>query len=389
MRDREATGVQAFDEGGNPHAGAILTVNLDAIAANYRLLSRRLGTAECAAVLKADAYGLGAARVAPVLSAAGCRTFFVAHLDEGIALRRHVPREAAVWILHGAPRGAEAECLAHGLIPVLNTPGQLARWAALARARACKLPGLLQVDSGMSRFGLSPAEIAAVADRAGEHDAVDWRLVMSHLACADAPDSDANPAQRSRFEDVRRRLPPMPASLAASSGIFLGADYHYDVARPGAALFGVAPVAGRPNPLKPVVKLEARVLQVRDVPAGTAVGYGYTARTAVASRLATVAIGYADGFLRSASGRGAAWAGGVALPILGRVSMDSIVVDASALPAGALAEDDAVEIIGPHRSLDAVAADAGTIGYEVLTGLGDRFDRRYIHRADATAAGPT
>ncbi|MDF2601824.1 MAG: alr, partial [Methylobacterium brachiatum] len=137
--------MQAFDESGNPHAGAILTVDLDAIAANYRLLSRRLGTAECAAVLKADAYGLGAARVAPVLSAAGCRTFFVAHLDEGIALRRHVPREAAVWILHGAPRGAEAECLAHGLVPVINTPGQLARWSALARARACKLPGLLQV----------------------------------------------------------------------------------------------------------------------------------------------------------------------------------------------------------------------------------------------------
>lgn len=379
--------MQAFDDGGRPHAGAILTVDLDAIAANYRLLSRRLGTAECAAVLKADAYGLGAARVAPILSAAGCRTFFVAHLDEGIALRRYVPREADVWILHGAPRGAEAECLEHGLVPVINTPGQLARWAALARTRACRLPGLLQVDSGMSRFGLSPAEVAAVADRASEHDAVAWRLVMSHLACADAPDSDANPTQRSRFEDARRRLPPMRASLAASSGIFLGADYHYDVARPGAALFGVAPAAGRPNPLKPVVKLEARVLQVRDVPARTAVGYGYTARTAVASRLATVAVGYADGFLRSASGRGAAWAGGAALPILGRVSMDSIVVDASALPAGALAEDDMVEIIGPHRSLDAVAADAGTIGYEVLTGLGDRYERRYVHTADA-AAGP-
>ena len=374
-------------EGGDrPYAGAVLTVDLDAIAVNYRLLARRVGRAECAAVLKADAYGLGAARIAPRLVAEGCRTFFVAHLDEGIALRRHLPPGAGVRILHGVPRGGERECVNHRLVPVLNTPAQLARWDSTARALGRRLPGILQVDSGMSRFGLSPQEVDAAAERAGDLDALDWQLVMSHLACADTVDDGANAMQRATFEVLRRQLPPMPGSLAASSGIFLGEGYHYDVVRPGAALFGITPQAGRANPLRPVVKLEARVLQLRDVPAGTPVGYGLTARTPTAARLATVAVGYADGFLRSAGGRGAVWSGGATLPILGRVSMDSIVVDATALPPAALAEDDVVEIIGPHRPLDAVAADAGTIGYEVLTGLGDRFARRYVEGCARSAA---
>ncbi len=358
-------------------AGAILTVDLGAIAANYRLVRARLGAAECGAVLKADAYGLGAAQVGPALAQAGCKTFFVAHLDEGIALRPHVPPHAAIIVLHGLFPGCEAECLAHDLIPVLNTPSQLARWAALSRAEGRKLPAFLQLDTGMARFGLSDADLDAVL-AGSDLAAIDLRVVMSHLACPDEPDNPANSAQLALFEAARRRLPPARASLAASSGTFLPPHFHFDLARPGAALFGVAPVEGQPNPLRPVITLQAKIVQMRAVPAGTPVGYGHTYRTAAPARLATIAVGYADGYLRAGSNKGCAWFQGAALPVLGRVSMDSIVLDASALPDGALGEGALVTLIGAERGVDAVAGDAGTIGYEILTSLGHRYERRTI-----------
>ena len=369
MQDRAAASAR--------QAGAILTVDLGAITANYRLVRARLGATECGAVLKADAYGLGAAQVGPALAQAGCKTFFVAHLDEGIALRPHLPADAALVVLHGLFPGCEAECLAHNLIPVLNTPGQLARWADLSRAEGRKLGALLQLDSGMARFGLSEADLAAVL-AGSDLDAIDLRFVMSHLACPDEPDNPANPAQLAAFEAARSRLPRARASLAASSGSFLPAAFHFDLARPGAALFGVAPVEGQPNPLRPVVTLQAKIVQMRDVAAGTPVGYGHSYRTAAPARLATIAVGYADGYLRAGSGKGCAWFDGTPLPVLGRVSMDSIVLDASALPDGALTEGALVTLIGAERGVDAVAADAGTIGYEILTSLGHRYERRYV-----------
>jgi alanine racemase len=358
-------------------AGAILTVDLRAIAANYRLVRARLGAAECGAVLKADAYGLGAAHVGPALAKAGCKTFFVAHLDEGIVLRPYLPRGAAVIVLHGLFPGCEAECLAHDLIPVLNTPSQLVRWAALSRAEGRHLPAFLQLDTGMARFGLSEADLTTVL-AGSDLAAIDLRVVMSHLACPDEPDHPANGAQLALFEAGRRRLPPARASLAASSGTFLPCAFHFDLARPGAALFGVAPVGGQPNPLRPVVTLQAKIVQMRDVAAGTAVGYGHTYRTPGPARLATIAVGYADGYLRAGSNKGCAWFQGVALPVLGRVSMDSIVLDASAVPEGALTEGALVTLIGTERGVDSVAADAGTIGYEILTSLGHRYERRYV-----------
>ena len=357
-------------------SGGLLSIDLDAIADNYRVLQARAGAATCGAVVKADAYGLGAARVAPKLYACGCRHFFVAHLEEALALRRFIPRDTAIYVMHGVFAGGEAECAAHDIVPVSNSLEQLARWADLARALERRLPAVVQVDTGMARFGFDRAELAAAGDLLRP---LSLAFIMSHLACADTPLDPANAEQRAHFEAARAALPMAPATLAASSGIFLGPDYHYDLVRPGAALYGVAPNTA-PHPLRSVVRLDAKIVQLRDVPPGTAIGYGQTARTTGAARLATIAVGYADGYLRSGSNQGNAWFGDIALPIMGRVSMDSIVLDAS-LVAGALKEGDMVELIGPHRGVDAVAADAGTIGYEVLTSLGRRYHRHYLGSA--------
>jgi alanine racemase len=366
-------------------SGATLIVDLAAIRENYRALRRRLGGTACAAVLKADAYGLGADRVAPVLAAEGCRQFFVAHLEEGIALRPHVPETAEVFVLHGLMPGCEDIALAHRLTPVLNSLEQVEGWTALARRCGRVLPAVLQLDTGMSRMGLSPAELDRITAEPRRLDGLDLRLVMSHLACAERQDHPANGTQRLRFDVARRRLPQAPASLANSSGIFLGPDFHYDLARPGAALYGLAPVAGASNPLCPVVRLQARVVQLRNIAAGDEVGYGLTWRAERPSRIATVAVGYADGFPR---GTGMAHLGDVALPVAGTVSMDSITLDVSALPEGALRPGTLVDLIGPHRSVDPVAADAGTIGYEILTRLGRRFRRDYRDAQPSPAPTP-
>lgn len=357
-------------------SGAVLTIDLGALAANYRLLRDRLAPARCGGVVKADAYGLGAARVGPALFAAGCRDFFVAHLDEAIALRAHLPVSASIYVMHGVFAGGEAECVAHDLVPVLNSPPQLARWAALAEASARRLPAVIQVDTGMARFGFPDSALPTVPN------SLELDFVMSHLACADEPDHPANAAQLAAFTRLRAAFPAARASLVASSGIFLAPDFHHDLARPGAALYGVAPQPGRTFGLRPVIRLDAKVVQLRQVRAGTPIGYGHSARTASAATLATIAVGYADGYLRSGSNHGAAWFGETALPIMGRVSMDSIVLDATRLAEGALREGSLVELIGPHRDVDAVAADAGTIGYEVLTSLGQRYHRRYVRAGD-------
>jgi alanine racemase len=360
-------------------AGAIFTINLAAIAENYRLLQEQAQTAVCAAVVKADAYGLGAQEVAPVLARAGCRQFFVAHLDEGIELRRILGSGVTIAVLHGPLIGTEADFVAHDLVPVLNSLDQVSRWAATALSAGTKLPAILQSDTGMARFGLSESDIRTLIDDQQRLDALDVRLLMSHLACADEPGHPANGMQLSLFRQIGKILGCRRMSLAASSGIFLGPDYHFDLVRPGAALYGIAPQAGRPNPMRPVVRLQGKVMQIRDVPANTPAGYGHTAVTAMPSCLATVAVGYADGFLRSLSGRGGAWFNGSHLPIVGRVSMDSIILDATALPVGSLQPGALVDLIGPDQDLDALAREAGTIGYELLTSLGTRYHRQYIH----------
>jgi alanine racemase len=344
-------------------AGAVLTIDLAAIVANWRLLQARVGRANCAAVLKADAYGLGAARVGPALAAAGCRHFFVAHLD----------------VLHGPTPGSEAEFVAHDVQPVLNSRAQIDGWRRLAQALDRELAAIVQVDSGMARLGLDADELRAVAADRQSLLGVGVDYVMSHLACAENPAHPANAAQRERFLAARRMLPAARASLANSSGIFLGPDHHFDLVRPGAALYGVAPVAGAPNPMRPVVRLEGRVIQTRAIVAGTPVGYGQAWQCDRPARIATVSVGYADGWLRGLGNRASAWFGGTELPLVGRVSMDTVTLDASALPEHALAPGCLVELIGERQGVDAVAARCDTIGYEILTSLGRRYARSYAN----------
>ncbi|MDA5194136.1 alanine racemase [Govanella unica] len=352
-----------------------LVIDVGAIRENYRMLRARVAPASIAAVVKADCYGLGAVQIVPVLYADGCRHFFVAQLAEGLAIRGSLPEDAEIYILNGLAPGAEAACAAAGLVPVLNGRDQLDRWGAWARGLGLSLPAVLQLDSGMSRLGLSPAEVAALTPAALA--GLDIRLVMSHLACADEPEHPANRAQLAGFEALRARLPAAPASFANSAGIFLGADYHYDLARPGAALYGLAPVAGQPNPMLPVVRLEAQVIQIRDIPAGAFVGYGASFVADKVTRVATISLGYADGWPRHLSNCGAAYIKGQRLPILGRVSMDSITLDVSEVAADALRAGDFVELLGASQAADDVARDAGTNGYEILTSLGRRHHRVY------------
>lgn len=370
--------MSAMDECRQNLAGAVLGIDLGAIRDNWRSLQARLAGAECAAVVKADAYGLGALKVGPALYAAGCRSFFVAHLDEAIALRPLLGDDAAVYVLHGAHPGAEPEFLAHGVVPVLNSRPQVDAWRSLAARRGQRLAAILQVDTGMARLGLSATEFDQLAEDESALSGITLNCVMSHLACAEDRAHPANPVQRERFLAARARLPGVPASLANSSGIFLGADYHFDLARPGAALYGVAPTLGEANPLQQVIHLQGRVIQTRTVAAGTGVGYSHTWKASRRSRIATVAVGYADGYLRALSNRGHAFFDGVQIPLVGKVSMDTITVDITDLPETALVEGSLIDLADLHHGVDAIAARAGTIGYEILTSLGQRYARRYF-----------
>lgn len=355
-------------------AGARLTVDLAAIQENYRRLCDRLGGIACGAVVKGDAYGLGLAEVAPALFAAGARVFFTALPDEAIALRALLP-EAEIYVLDGLLPGAEADYRAHGLRPVLNSLEEIERHRACAGATP--LPAALHVDSGMSRLGLPDDEVAVLRREPDRLAGVELSYLLSHLACADTPAHPMNAEQLHRFRKARAALPPCRASLANSSGIFLGPAYHFDLARPGVALFGANPTPEQPNPMAQVVRLQGKILQVREIDALRSVGYGAAFRAARSTRVATVAIGYADGYLRSLSGRGRVWLGAAPLPVLGRVSMDLITVDASDLEPGTARPGEWVDIIGPREGVDEVANKAGTIGYEILTSLGHRFLRVY------------
>jgi alanine racemase len=359
-------------------SGAVLTIDLNAIRNNYRLLCARAKHAVCAAVLKADAYGLGAARIASMLTEEGCRHLFVAHLDEGIALRPHVPPDACVYVLHGSPVGAEKEFLRHDLIPVLNSIPQICAWRKLADSLALRLPTIIQVDSGMSRLGLSAKEVEKLASRADIFDRFDLRYLMSHLACAEHLDHPSNAAQLAKFVEARKHFPFSQASLANSSGIFLEKNFHFDLVRPGAALYGIAPTVGNENPLAQAVRLQGKIIQTRTIDAGAGVGYGLTFRAADRRTVATVSIGYADGWFRSFSNRGQVSIGGQTVPMIGNVSMDTITIDVTDIPCALLTPGSLVDLISQTRTVDFIAAAAGTIAYELLTSLGHRYHREYI-----------
>ncbi|RQP18656.1 MAG: alanine racemase [Brucella intermedia] len=355
-------------------AGGVLTIDLAALRHNYSAIARHIAPTRAAAVVKADAYGLGASRVAPAFYDAGCRDFFVAHLGEAIALKPFLQPDATLYVLNGLQPGTEEACARDGILPVLNSLEQIENWGALAARQGRKLPALLQLDTGMSRLGLSASEFERLLENFALLDNIDIKFVISHLASGDEPENAANARQLANMTALLVRLPKLPVAFANSGGSFLDKSYHFDLARPGVALYGVGPE----NEVVPVLALSARVIQVRDIDKGAAVGYGGTYVAEGPTRVATIAVGYADGWFRSLSNKGSAFFGDTRLPIIGRVSMDSITLDVSALPEGTLKLGSLVELIGPHQRLEDVARDCDTIPYEILTALGNRYARVYV-----------
>ena len=354
-------------------AAAVLRIDLDALVGNYRMIQRQVAPAAVAGVVKANGYGLGADIVACSLQEVGCRHFFVAHLGEAMTLRTMLDNGAALFILNGLQPGMESDCAAIGAIPVLNSLDQIARWSEMARTLNRRLPAALQADSGMSRLGLPPEEVAILRAEPERLAGIDLRLLMSHLACADDPDAPSNNKQRQSFETFSKDFPDVPRSLDNSGGSFLHAR-HFDMVRAGIALYGGAPQLDGPA-MRPVVSLTAGIIQLRTIPAGAAVGYGLTHVCERATRIATIAVGYADGWPRHLSNRGSAYIGGHRASIVGRVSMDSITLDVTDIPDALLYPGAPAELLGPHQTVDQVAADAGTIAYEILTQLGHRYHR--------------
>lgn len=343
-----------------------VTVDLAAVVANWRLLRDRHAPGAVAGVVKADGYGLGAGPVARALQAAGCDHFFVAHLSEGMALRQALGHGPMIAVLNGFPPGADENA---ALTPVLNSLGDATRH----RGR----PAILHLDTGMARLGLDAREQARLAEDDALRKELRLLYVMTHLACADEPQHPLNALQAERFAAAAAPFPGVPRSFANSSGLFLGPGFASGLARPGCALYGINPQPGGPNPMRQVMRLDVPVLQVREIAQGDTVGYGATWRAPRPSRIATVAAGYADGYLRFLSGRASAALGDRPVPLVGRVSMDLITLDVTEFPD--VMQGTRITLIGgPGCSPDELAAASGTIGYEILTALGPRYAREYL-----------
>ncbi len=358
--------------------GARLTIDLGALAANYTDLARRAAPAQCAAVVKANAYGTGLEQAAPALAGAGCKTFFVATPGEAVRLRRLLP-SAMIYVLDGLLPGAAKDYAAHDLRPVLGNRQEIGEWSKFCAATGSPPKAALHIDTGMNRLGLEEGQVRELAARPGLLAPVRVSLVMSHLACADDPGDHKNADQLAAFNTLCALLPTAPASLANSAGIFLGNAYHFDLVRPGIALYGGEAVSGAPNPMRPVVSIEAQIAQIRDVKPGESIGYGAAYRCKAPSRIATLPVGYADGILRRAGEAGAhVCISGHPAPFVGRVSMDLITIDVTGIPEALAHRGAWVELVGKHNSVDDLARHAGTIGYEILTSLGNRYARVYV-----------
>lgn len=381
------SGVASSPASGPSYLNSRLTIDLAALRRNYRRLRTLASPARCAVAVKADAYGLGIEAVGPTLWKAGAREFFVAHFEEALRLeaalaKRHGKRVkgraqdgAAIYVLHGLGAARPADYRAEGFRPVLNSLADLRLWRRAAKGNLP--PAALHIDTGMNRLGLTPGELAQLTDDPALTRGLPIALLMSHLASAEDPKHPANERQRRFFETARNRLPHWHCSLANSSGTFLGKPYHYDLVRCGAALYGVNPQPSGRNPMDQVVRLQGRILQIREIDAIRTVGYGADLRVPRGSRLATVAVGYADGYPRIASGKARARIRSREVPVVGRVSMDLITLDVTALPPSDLRVGDYADMIGSEFTVDDLGDAAGTIGYEVLTRLGHRFARYY------------
>ena len=358
----------------------VLTVDLDAIIANWRKLEKTAVPAECAGVVKADAYGCGAEQVTKALAAAGCKTFFVATLEEARVVRATLP-EATIYALDGFFQNTGDAYAKINCRPVIGDLNELAEWDVFCRRSGWHGGAAIQIDTGMNRLGLTLLEAQGIIPRinAGDHGIT---LVMSHLVSGEFVNNPTNARQLAAFREIASLFTNVPASLSASSGIYLGAQFQFDMVRPGAALYGVNPTPEADNPMRPVVELKARIVQIRNIERGETVGYGGTWTARRPTRLAIVAAGYADGYFRAASAndgtRGAeVVVAGKRCPVAGRISMDLMAVDITDLPPNAARRGHMVTLIGEGITVDELAHHFGTIGYEVLTSLGRRYARLY------------
>lgn len=354
----------------------MLTVDLAALCANYRLLKQRHAAGRVAAVVKANAYGLGMGPVATALAEReGCDTFFVATLSEAVALRGLLP-ESVIHVFAGPLKGEEPDYAAHRLRPVLNSMEQVERWRAFGHASGQPLPAALHVDTGMCRLGLSMEDLPRLDTQALAQEC-GLTLLMSHLACASEPGHPLNAEQLRLFTEARRYFPGLPASLANSSGHFLNTSFHFDLGRPGCSLYGITPNPDLPNPMRHVATWTAPILQIRAIERDQPIGYGATRTVTRGMKVATVASGYADGLHRTASNMLPAWIGEHRCPMLGRVSMDLTCYDVTEVPYGVLEQSGRVTLMGQQQPVDTVAEAYGTIGYEVLCHVGNRLTRDY------------
>ena len=361
--------------------GGGITIDLEAIVRNWKALDTISGKALTGAVLKADAYGTGARVVGRALYKAGARFFFVATPDEGVALRKALPH-AFIFVLDGLVPRTAADYAGHELMPVLASMTQLTEWLDFCLNRGKAAPAALHFDTGFNRVGFRIKE-AELVKRELDQSGFEPQMIMSHLACADQPSHEMTRKQNGLFQGLINIFPDIPASLANSAGMMASKDYHYHLVRPGIAMYGGRAINGRPNPMAPVISMHVPILQIKDARIGETVGYGAAHRLRRDTRIAIMALGYADGYFRSLSGIGGQVGGRVAIngtvvPVLGRVSMDMTAVDITDID-GLVQPGDPVEILGPTIGIDAVADAARTIGYEILTTLNGRFPRNYVN----------
>lgn len=359
-----------------PGVSGVIITDLDIIAANFRKIEAYLPKAKSSAVVKANAYGIGMIPVSKALFRAGCRDFFVATVDEGIHLRQALP-DVNIFVFNGVWPKTEEIFTEHKLIPVLNDLGQIELWREWSTKQERTLPAVLHIDTGMWRMGLPPQELAILSQQLERLNGIELHYILSHLPCSEQQHHPHNPHQLQLFQEARQQLPSARASLANSGGILLGPEYHFDLVRPGKALLGVGTVVAPALGLVPAVQIYAQILQVRDMPAGQSIGYDAQYETSTPIRLVTLGMGYADGIIRAYSNCGRVFIGGVEAPIVGRVSMDLIAVDATGVPEQYLTPGFWAEFVGEHISADEQAAASGTISREIYTNFGERNHRIY------------
>jgi len=357
---------------------SILEINLARVVENYKTMSKSIKTGCIVApVVKANGYGLGAAPISESLYKSGCKAFCVAYVEEAIQIREKIP-SAEIYVFHGVQQSDLEIAHRKNLIPVLNDLYQIELWNSYAAKNNKKLPAVIHVDTGMGRLGLTESNIEKIANNEDFCSFIDIKYIMSHPSCADDPERKENAKQLEELKKISALFPDTKISFANSAAIMLGNEYHFDMVRPGCSLYGINPMPSKPTPVQQVATLKAEVIQIRNIEKDQAISYSGRYQAKKGDRIATVLCGYADGYLRCLTGKGSAHFEGMRLPIVGTVTMDMVMIDISKVPENRLQYMNYVELLGDHITVDELAQSANTIGYEILTSLGNRFKRVYV-----------